>query len=110
MSSSTTSVSMTPARRGVAASIGYWVLQVAGWALYFWAQASGEVIFADESWSKAGAVWGSFCFIGFALTHLLRFIIKRERWLSLPPRALLIRMLIAIAFIACALDAVIIVL
>jgi LytS/YehU family sensor histidine kinase len=33
-------------------------------------------------------------------THLLRWMIKRARWLSLSPRALLMRMLVAIALLA----------
>jgi sensor histidine kinase YesM len=99
-----------PRRQGVAISVGYWALQFAGWGLYFWAQASGEVIFADTPWSKAATLWGGFCVSGFALTHLLRWIIKRRRWLSLPPKALLIRMLIAIALLASTLHVVTIVL
>ena len=100
MLDSHTGLSEPRSRHSVAAGVGYWVLQVAGWSLYFWAQASGEVIFADVSWSKAATLWGGFCVSGFALTHLLRWIIKHGRWLSLPPGALLIRMLIAIALSA----------
>jgi sensor histidine kinase YesM len=110
MLDSATRVSMPHSRQGVSTRAGYWVLQLSGWALYFWAQASGEVIFADAPWSKAATVWGGFCVSGFALTHLLRWIINRGRWLSLRPKALLIRMLIAIALMACTLYAVIIVL
>jgi hypothetical protein len=106
MLDSATSFSVPRSRQGVAISVGYWALQFAGWGLYFWAQASGEVIFADVSWSKAATLWGGLCVSGFALTHLLRRIIKRGRWLSLPPRALLIRMLIAVALLASALDVI----
>jgi two-component system sensor histidine kinase AlgZ len=105
-----TSLSMPHSRPGVATSVAYWSLQFAGWGLYFWAQASGEVIIADMPWSKAATLWGGFCASGFALTHLLRWSIKRRRWLSLPPRALLIRMLIAIALLASTLDVITIVL
>ena len=97
---SATDLSVTRSRQGVATRIGYWALQFAGWGLYFRAQASGEVIFADVSWSQAATLWGGFCLSGFTLTHLLRWMIKRRQWLSLPPRALLIRMLIAIALLA----------
>ena len=90
-------------REGVAHSVSYWALQFAGWGFYFRAQASGEVLFADAPWSKAATLWGGICVSGLASTHLLRWIIKRERWLSLPPRALLIRILIAIASLASAL-------
>ena len=94
---------MPRSREGVARSVGYWALQFAGWGFYFWAQASGEVIFADAPWSKAATLWGGVCVSGFALTHLLRWIIKRGRWLSLAPSALLIRMLFAVVLLASAL-------
>ena len=92
-----------PPRRGITGSAAYWTLQFAGWTLYFWSQASGEVIFADVPWSKSATLWGGLCISGLALTHLLRSIIQRERWLALPPRALLVRMLIALALLASAL-------
>jgi sensor histidine kinase YesM len=95
-----TSPSVPGLRRGVVTRIAYWALQLAGWSLYCWAQASGEVIFADAPWSKAATLWGGACLSGLASTHLLRRIIKRGRWLSLPPRALLIRVLIAIVLLA----------
>jgi sensor histidine kinase YesM len=110
MLDSATSLSVPGVRQGVAISLSYWAPQFAGWGFYFWAQASGEVVFADVPWSKAATLWGGFCISGFALTHLLRWIIKRGRWLSLPPRALLIRMLIAIALLASSLYVVTIVL
>src|SRR3984957_3276942 len=110
MLDSATSSSVPRSRQGVAISVAYWALQFADWGLYFWAQASGEVIFADVSWSQAATLWGGLCVSGFALTHLLRWIIKRRRWLSLPPKALLIRMLIAIALLASTLHVVTIVL
>jgi two-component system sensor histidine kinase AlgZ len=110
MPDSATSLSVPRSRQGVATRVGYWALQFAGWGLYFRAQASGEVIFADVPWSKAATLWGGICVSGFALTHLLRWILKRGRWLSLPPRALLIRTLIAIALLASALYVITIVL
>src|SRR6267378_2682807 len=110
MLDSATSFSVPHSRQGVATRVGYWALQLAGWGLNFWAQTSGEVIFADVPWSKAATLWGGICVSGFALTHLLRWIIKRGRWLSLAPRALLIRMLIAVALLVFALYLITIVL
>jgi len=101
---------MTHSRPAVATRVAYWTLQLAGWGLYFWAQASGEVIFADVPWSKSAALWGGFCAGGFGLTHLLSRTIKHRRWFSLPPRALIIRMLIAIALLASTLDLITVVL
>jgi len=100
MLDSATGLSVPRSRQRVATSVAYWALQFAGWGLYFRAQASGEVIFADASWSQAATLWGGVCVSGFTLTHLLRWIIKRGQWLSLPPSALLIRMLLAIALLA----------
>jgi sensor histidine kinase YesM len=100
MLDSAASLDLPRSRQGIATSVGYWALQFAGWGFYFWAQASGEVIFADAPWSKAATLWGGICVSGFALTHLLRRIIQRGRWLSLAPRPLLMRTLLAIALLA----------
>src|SRR5258706_5275804 len=110
MLDSATGFSVPRSRQGVATRVGYWALQLAGWVLIFWAQASGDVMFADVPWSKAATLWGGICVSGFALTHLLRWIIKRGRWLSLRPRALLIRMLAAVALLASTLYVITIVL
>ncbi len=96
MLDSATNLIVRHSRRGITASAAYWMLQFSGWTLYFWSQASGEVIFADVPWSKSATLWGGVCVSGLVLTHLLRSIIRRERWLALPPRALLVRMSIAI--------------
>ena len=100
MLDSATSLSVPRSRPHVAISAGYWTLQLAGWGLYFWAQASGEVILADVSWSKAATLLGAVCVSGLALTHLLRRITQRGRWLALAPKALLIRTLTAVALLA----------
>jgi hypothetical protein len=76
-------------------NLGYWLLQLAGWGFYFYAQASGEVIFASVPWSKAGALWGAVALTGIALTQALRALIRHRGWLSLPPAALLGRLLTA---------------
>jgi two-component system sensor histidine kinase AlgZ len=89
---------------------GYWGLQACGWGFYFYAQASGEVIFADTTWQQAGTLWGVFCLCGIALTDGLRRIIRRRRWLSLPPRGLLVRMVIATLLLATTLDTLTVVL
>ncbi|HET9865635.1 MAG TPA: histidine kinase [Steroidobacteraceae bacterium] len=80
--------------------MGYWILQLLGWGLYFYAQASGEVIFAQVPWSKASTLWGGVCLAGIALTHLLRWVIRRRGWLALKPAALMGRVLIAVLLIS----------
>jgi sensor histidine kinase YesM len=61
----------------------------------FYAQASGEVIFAQVSWSRSATLWGGVCIAGFALTHGLRALIRRRGWLALPPAALGLRIVVA---------------
>jgi LytS/YehU family sensor histidine kinase len=74
-------------------SLGYWALQLVGWSFYFYAQASGEVIFASVPWSKAGTLWGGVSLAGVGLTHAMRWAIRRDGWLSLPPATLLGRVI-----------------
>ncbi len=80
--------------------LAYWVLQLTGWSLYFYAQASGEVAFASAPWSKAVMLWGAVCLSGLGLTHLLRWVVRRHAWLSLPPVALLARIVAAALLIS----------
>ena len=64
--------SATAAPEDKIGTVAYWLLQFLGWGFYFYAQASGEVIFAQMPWSKAGTLWGGVCLGNIALTHLLR--------------------------------------
>jgi sensor histidine kinase YesM len=70
------------------AHLGYWALQLAGWFFVFYAQASGEVIFASQPWSRASLLWGGVCLTGIGLTHGMRALIRRRGWLALAPAAL----------------------
>jgi sensor histidine kinase YesM len=81
-------------------SLGYWTSQLIGWSLYFYAQASGEVIYASVPWSKAATLWGGICLTGIGLTHLLRWAVKRHAWLALPPAALLTRVILGILLVS----------
>jgi hypothetical protein len=76
-------------------ALAYWTLQLVGWGFYFYAQASGEVIFASQPWSKAATLWGVVCLCGIALTHALKLLIRRQSWLSLSPAAMLGRVALA---------------
>ena len=78
----------------------YWLLQLAGWGFYFYAQASGEVIFASVPWSEAATLWGVTCAAAIGLTHLFRSQIKRLGWLALPPTAFLTRVVAATLLMA----------
>jgi two-component system sensor histidine kinase AlgZ len=68
----------------------------------FYAQASGEVIFASMPWSRASILWGGVCAAGVALTHSLRALIRRRGWLALPPAALAVRIVTAVLVAAVA--------
>jgi hypothetical protein len=80
--------------------VGYWLLQFLGWGFYFYAQASGEVIFASMSWRQASTMWGTACVVGIALTHLLRWTIRHYDWLALKPAALMVRIVIAVLLVS----------
>lgn len=82
--------------------LGYWILQLVGWGFYFYAQASGEVIFASQPWSKAATLWGVVCLFGIGFTHALKLLIRRQAWLSLPPAAMLGRVALATLVISMA--------
>jgi sensor histidine kinase YesM len=86
--------------RSERSTIAYWALQLLGWGFYFYAQASGEVIFASAQWSKAAVLWGAVCLVGITLTHLLRRIIQRQDWLGMPPAALWWRIIAAFLVIS----------
>jgi hypothetical protein len=83
-------------------TLAYWLLTLFGWGFYFYAQASGEAIFAGVPKSQAGVMWGVVSVAGVAFTHLLRWTFTRRGWLALPPAALLIRVFAATLLIATA--------
>ena len=90
---------MNPWRRIRIDALGYWISQLLGWGFYFYAQASGEVIFASVPWSEATALWAPVCLAALSLTQTLRWIIKRNNWLALPSGALWGRIVVAILVI-----------
>ena len=67
----------------------YWGLQLGCWGLYFWAQASGEVLIAEVPWKKAIVLWGSICLTSLFLTHMVRAASKVHGWFALAARTLL---------------------
>ena len=81
-------------------SFAFWTLQLAGWAFYFYAQASGEVIFASATWSQATALWGSACVAGVLLTQGFRWTAKRRGWLALTAGPLFWRVAVATLLLA----------
>jgi sensor histidine kinase YesM len=81
-------------------SFAFWTLQLAGWAFYFYAQASGEVIFASTTWNQATALWGSACVAGVLITQGFRWTAKRRGWLALTAGPLLSRVAVATVLMA----------
>jgi hypothetical protein len=49
-------------------------MQFAGWGVYFWSQASGDVVFADAPWGKSATVWGGFCVSGVVFETACKII------------------------------------
>jgi len=81
-------------------ALGYWVLQLIGLGFYFYAQATGELIFASAPWNKAATLWGGVSLAGLALTHLLRWVIRHTGWLALPSAALWTRIIFSTLLVA----------
>ncbi|MBC8025265.1 MAG: histidine kinase [Steroidobacteraceae bacterium] len=81
-------------------SLLYWALQLAGWSFYFYAQASGEVIFASATWGQTTALWGAACVAGILLTQGFRWTAKRRGWLALSPTPLFARVAAATLLLA----------
>ncbi|HEU4625509.1 MAG TPA: histidine kinase [Steroidobacteraceae bacterium] len=73
----------------------FWALQLVIAAAYFWAQASGEAIFASVPWRKAETMWGIVTLAHLVLTSTIRALAKRHKWLALPPRPLFWRVFAA---------------
>jgi LytS/YehU family sensor histidine kinase len=59
-----------------------------------------------QPWGKANLLWGGVCLAGLALTHSLRWCIRRWHWLALPPAALIVRVFAGTLLIALASHAV----
>lgn len=80
-------------------TLTFWTLQLVIAAAYFWAQASGEAIFASVPWQKAETMWGIVTLAHLTLTSTIRAISKRNGWLTLAPRALFWRVFAALTIV-----------
>jgi sensor histidine kinase YesM len=78
----------------------YLILQFSGWGLWFWTQASGDVLIGEVSWRHALTVWGALAVIGMWLTHILRAASKTHDWFALSTRELLMRGVASVAIIS----------
>ena len=78
----------------------YAALQFGGWGLWFWGQASGDVLIGEGTWQQALTVWGGIGLIGLWLTHMLRAASKTHEWFALSTGALLGRAVASVAIIS----------
>lgn len=74
----------------------YWICQVTGWlAFYFlYAGIALTIIYDGFNWFPIIAYFNS-TLIGFFLTHLYRYLIKRQNWLSFSDRRLIFKVITA---------------
>jgi len=90
----------TPAGASLRTHVLYAVLQFGGWGLWFWSQASSDVLVGEVPWRQALTVWGGIGLIGLWLTHLLRATSKTHDWFALSTGALLGRAVASVAIIS----------
>jgi hypothetical protein len=79
----------------------YWILQIAGWGGVFLFGSTIILLVADHSagCTSNGSIqmWADVrltfltCVFGLLATHGLRWLIRRQHWLQLPVRALVLR-------------------
>src|SRR5690349_19542912 len=91
-----TQVTLPKERSTIYRSVTFWTLQLVIAAMYFWAQASGEAIFASAPWHKAATMWGIVTGTQLVLTGAIRATSKRYGWLTLSPGKLFLRVCAAV--------------
>jgi sensor histidine kinase YesM len=85
---------------GVRSSLLYSCLQWGCWGLWFWSQASGEVLIAEVPWSQSLIVWGGIGLVALWLTHVLRGASKAHDWFTLPTGPLLVRAVVSLTIVS----------
>jgi hypothetical protein len=87
----------------------YWICQFAGWGGFAAYVAGAYLLFAPERSGSAVAAILLFNGLGCpAATHALRYWIRRQRWLDLPPRRFVPRAVAAALGLAAALTAAVV--
>ena len=97
----TTAMSTTIPPLGDMAQSRYWILQIAGWGGVFLFGSTIILLVADHSAGSTSngsiKMWADVrltfltCVFGLLSTHGLRWLIRRQHWLQLPVRALVLR-------------------
>ena len=72
----------------------YWISQLTGWSIYAAANIIVSAAFESFSFERA-VVFLYLCFSGVLLTHILRSIVKKNGWLSLPLKKITPRVIIS---------------
>jgi sensor histidine kinase YesM len=72
----------------------YWISQLSGWALFISINLLVIASFEELPWQRI-LVWIFLGVIGIFFTHLLRKIIRRKRWLDLPLKKIIPRIITA---------------
>ena len=81
-------------------SAAYWTCQTAGWSLY--ALANVGLSLALDRLTAPTALFGvGVATLGLAVTHVIRAVVRRRRWLDLPVRGLAVRV-VAVSTVAAA--------
>jgi hypothetical protein len=73
----------------------YWAFQLAGWGSYSLSRFVGGVTVMSLPWVHFGLQLLLVDALGFGLSHLLRYYVRRHRWRALPIRRLILRMIAA---------------
>jgi sensor histidine kinase YesM len=72
----------------------YWISQLSGWSLFILINLLVIASFEELPWQRI-LVWIFLGIIGIFFTHLLRKIIRRKRWLVLPLKKIIPRIITA---------------
>jgi sensor histidine kinase YesM len=76
----------------------YWISQLSGWSLFILINLLVIASFEELPWQRV-LVWIFLGIIGVFFTHLLRKTIRRKRWLDLPLKKIIPRIITASFFI-----------
>ncbi len=72
----------------------YWISQITGWSLFILLNIIVISFIEEMSWQRV-LIWLYLGFTGISFTHILRGVIYKYKWLELPLKKLIPRVLIA---------------
>ena len=89
-------------RAGNGSPVLYWSLQTLGWGGYF--SIAAAQMYAASKRLTVLAVWLLIMLGHLAGSHVLRLVIRRSQWLSLPVLKLAVRLFLTVALLAISVD------